>query len=120
MEKKPKMTPKEKQMKVVEELINKMFEIAGHEVTYNDIKDRKDDWYTQWTMTQDQERDWINWGVDHIRKQLKIPLQRAKLEMNMCNANWGLRTVFTDDSSLNEDYIILSGNTINKVSLDKE
>ena len=29
---------------IVKTLINKMFEIAGHNVTYEDIKDRKDNW----------------------------------------------------------------------------
>ena len=37
----------EKWDQAVIDLINKMFEIAGHNVTYDDIKDRKDDWYTQ-------------------------------------------------------------------------
>ena len=39
---------------IVRTIINKMFEIAGHNVTYDDIKDRKDNWYQQWTMTEEQ------------------------------------------------------------------
>jgi hypothetical protein len=27
------------------DVINEMFRIAGHEVTYDDIKDRKDNWF---------------------------------------------------------------------------
>lgn len=30
---------------IVETLINKMFEIAGHQVVFEDIKDRKDNCY---------------------------------------------------------------------------
>ena len=47
---------------VVETMINKMFEIAGHSVTFENIKDRKDDWYVQWTMTEEQTKEWRDWG----------------------------------------------------------
>ena len=43
-----------KEEKVLTDLINKMFEIAGHDVKFEDIKDRKDAWYTDWTMTVEQ------------------------------------------------------------------
>ncbi len=39
-----------------------MFEIAGHQVTYDDVKDRKDDWFQQWTMTVEQNEEWQEWG----------------------------------------------------------
>ena len=34
----------ERKKKFLVDLINKMFEIAGHEVTYEDIEGRKDAW----------------------------------------------------------------------------
>ncbi len=45
-----RLSREEKWDKAVVDLINKMFEIAGHKVTYDDIKGRQDDWYAQWTM----------------------------------------------------------------------
>ena len=45
-----RLSREEKWDKAVVDLINKMFEIAGHNVTYEDIKDRKDNWFWDWEM----------------------------------------------------------------------
>lgn len=77
---------------MVETLINKMFEIAGHNVTYNDIKDRKDEWYTEWTMTEEQNQEWINWGTDYIHKVYKhFNKPFARREMAMFDLTYGLK-----------------------------
>ena len=36
---------------IIRTIINKMFEIAGHDVTFEQVADRKDAWYQEWTMT---------------------------------------------------------------------
>ena len=66
-----RLTLAEKQNLFIENAINKMFEIAGHDVTYNDIKDRKDNWYAQWTMTMEQSEEWKKWGITEIKKLFK-------------------------------------------------
>jgi hypothetical protein len=43
MEAKKRLTREQKRDKAVIDLINQMFIIAGHDVTYDDIKGRKDD-----------------------------------------------------------------------------
>ena len=58
METKKRLSREEKRNKAVVDLINQMFIIAGHDVTYDDIKGRKDDWYTEWTMTTAQCEEW--------------------------------------------------------------
>ena len=58
-----RLSTKQKQEQFGIDVINKMFEIAGHKVTYDDIKDRKDDWYSQWTMTTEQNDEWKKWGI---------------------------------------------------------
>ena len=58
---------------IVETMINKMFEIAGHNVTFEDIKGRTDNWYQQWTMTEEQNQEWREWGIKYLKKQ-KPPL----------------------------------------------
>lgn len=59
---KKRLNRKEKEEKAIVDLINKMFEIAGHNVTYDDIKDRQDDWFTDWTMTLEQNEEWKKMG----------------------------------------------------------
>lgn len=91
MEKKKRMSRSEKQEQFIVDVINKMFEIAGHKVTYNDIKGRKDDWYTQWTMTTAQNDEWNEWGVSEIRKRFRYNKEWAKKEMGMITLMWGLK-----------------------------
>ena len=76
---------------IIETLINKMFEISGNNITFNDIKDRKDDWYQQWTMTEDQCVEWMKWGIEYLRKCLKINKKLAEREMAWINLGYGLK-----------------------------
>jgi len=86
-----RLTLQQKREMFVEDVINKMFEIAGHSVTYIDIKDRKDDWYTQWNMTVEQNDEWKKWGELEIIKKLKYNKIIAEREMAMISLMWGLK-----------------------------
>jgi hypothetical protein len=87
-----RLTKQEKWNKASEDLINKMFEIAGHNVTYDDIKGRTDDWYTDWTMTVAQAEQWKEWGMDYLQKNMKLNKKLADIEMRMFNVMYGLNT----------------------------
>ena len=80
-----------KQERVIEDLINKMFELSGHDVKYTDINEREDAWYTDWTMTTDQYTDWIEWGTEYIRKNLRLRKETAKKQMAWFALNYGLK-----------------------------
>lgn len=84
-------TREQKRQQAVIDIINQMFVIAGHEVTFEDIKDRKDDWFTQWTMTTAQSEEWRAWGVAYLRKNLKMSKASAEKEMAWFNVQWGLK-----------------------------
>jgi hypothetical protein len=86
-----RLTQSEKKDLFLQNIINKIFEIAGYDVTYNDIKDRKDNWYTQWTMTMEQNEEWQKWGVTEIKKQFKYNTTIAEREMGMISLMWGLK-----------------------------
>jgi hypothetical protein len=89
--KQKRLSIQEKRTQAVIMILNKMFEIAGHNVTYDDIKDRKYDWYTEWTMTVQQSKEWQDWGVDYLRKNLKMNKVLAENEMRWVNLQWGLK-----------------------------
>ena len=91
METKKRLTREQKREKAVVDLINQMFIIAGHDVTYDDVVGRTDDWYTQWTMTVEQSEEWRKWGENYLRKNLKINKYLAEREMAMVNLMWGLK-----------------------------
>ena len=88
---KKRLSLEQKREKMVVDMINKMFEIAGHSVTYDDIKDRKDDWYTQWTMTVEQNDEWKDWGQKYLIKELKMNKKYAETQMGMISLMWGLK-----------------------------
>jgi len=89
--KKKRLSREEKVQLLVKDLINEMFRIAGHDVKYDDIVDRKDDWYTNWTMTHSQGEEWKQWGIVEIKKRLRISQYLAEREMGMINLMWGLK-----------------------------
>ena len=86
-----RLSRQEKIDKSIIDLINEMFRIAGHEVTYEDIKDRKDDWYVQWTMTVAQNDEWKAWGKKYLAKNLKLNTKYAERQMAMISLMWGLK-----------------------------
>jgi len=89
-----RLTREQKLQHAVADLINQMFTIAGHSVTYDEIKDRKDAWYQEWTMTFAQAGEWKAWGVAYLRKHLKMRKPQAEKEMMWVNLQWGLK--YTD------------------------
>lgn len=102
-----RLTRQEKEEQSVVDLINEMFRIAGHEVTYDDIKDRKDAWYSEWTMTVAQNEEWQKWGKKYLMKKHNMYAKRAEKEMQWISVMWGLK--FSDINELH---------TTNKQQLD--
>jgi hypothetical protein len=86
-----RLTRQEKLDQSIIDLINEMFRIAGHEVTYEDIKDRKDNWFHDWTMTEDQYNEWKLWGKKYLQKKLNLYAKQAEKEMNWVGLMWGLK-----------------------------
>jgi hypothetical protein len=86
-----RLSYEEKKEKLFVDIINKMFEIAGHKVTFEDIKVRKDAWYNDWTMTEQQYDEWVNWGKKYIAKSLRLPATMAEKNMRFFALNYGLK-----------------------------
>lgn len=76
---------------IIKELINVMFTIAGHDVTFEDIKGRKDQWYYEWTMTPEQEEKWMEYMVKYFRKHRSMAIRYAQTSASMFNLMYGLR-----------------------------
>jgi hypothetical protein len=86
-----RLTREQKGEQALIDIINQMFIIAGHEVTYDDIKDRKDDWFNEWTMTEAQNEEWKDWGIAYFRKVFKANKILAVKNMLWFNLQWGLK-----------------------------
>ena len=95
-----RLSYEQKKEKFVVDAINKMFKIAGHKVTYDDIKDRKDAWYQEYTMTEKQNDKWQEWGIKELQKKLNLTETYAKRQMAMVSLMWGLK--FSDSNIYKE------------------
>ena len=80
-----------KQQEISKNLIDKMFELAGHPLRYEDVVDRQDNWFQQYTMTQDQNDEWRKWGVEYLRKKKRWTKKMAEREMVMIDLYCGLK-----------------------------
>lgn len=75
---------------VYKELINKMLEIAGHDVRFDDVL-KTDNWYQVYTMTKEQEDEVVKFGVDLFRKKLRYRKAMAEQQMQWFMLMWGLK-----------------------------
>ena len=81
-----------KQQKIdlfVVDAINKMFEIAGHSVTYDDILG-VENWFQKYTMTVEQGEEFKKWGKKYLMKEIRMYAKAAEREMMWFNLQWGL------------------------------
>lgn len=96
METKKRLSREEKKQKAVKDLINKMFEIAGYEVTYDDILG-VENWFQKYTMTVEQGEEFKKWGKKYLMKELRLYAKQAENEMLWFNLQWGLTYSNWDD-----------------------
>jgi len=84
-----RITLEQKREKAVVDLINKMFEISGHDITYNDIIG-VENWFQKYTMTVEQGEEFKKWGKKYLMKELRESAKSAEREMMWFNLQWGL------------------------------
>ena len=85
------MNQQDKTIQIAKELINKMFEISGHDMTYEDVIGRQDNWFHQYTMTGDQNNEWQKWGIEYLQKKKRWTKKMAEREMAMVDLYCGLK-----------------------------
>jgi hypothetical protein len=81
----------DKNQLILKELIDKMFEIAGHPLKFEDVEGRKDNWFQQHTMTEAQNEEWREWGIKLIMKKRRYNRYLADREMRMLDLYCGLK-----------------------------
>ena len=86
-----RLTREQKQEKAVMDLINEMFRIAGHDVTFEDVKGREDNWFQEWTMTMAQNEEWQAWGKKYLQTNLRERAKSAERQMQWFSLQYGLK-----------------------------
>jgi peptidoglycan/xylan/chitin deacetylase (PgdA/CDA1 family) len=95
------MSRQQKEAMVAENLINAMMQIAGYELTVHDLAAEGGEWYSKYTMTREQEKQWMEWGEKYLRQTLKHTAKQAHKNMQMFNVSYGLRIKY--DTSEQEE-----------------
>ena len=80
-----------KKTNILKEVIDKMFEISGHPLKYENVTGRTDNWFQQYTMTEAQNKEWQEWGTNFIAKKGRYNKKLASLEMGMIGLYIGLK-----------------------------
>jgi hypothetical protein len=86
-----RLTREEKKEQAIIDLINEMLQIAGHNVTFEDVQNQEN-WFNQYEMTEEQRDEWKKWGKKHLMKKLGLQAARAEKEMAWAGLQWGLKT----------------------------
>lgn len=81
-----------KKQQIIQELLSKMFEFAGHNAPNQNLRDTKSEWFGNYQMSKESRLEWLNWGTGFLHKELQLPKDRAKLEMEMLALTFGLKT----------------------------
>ena len=84
-----RLTKEQRRDKSVVDLINQMFIIAGHDVTYHDVVG-VENWFQKYTMTVEQGDEFKKWGKKYLMKELRESAKSAEREMQWFRLQWGL------------------------------
>lgn len=92
MKKKRKYKKMLNEFELVLAIFNKQLE--PFKVTFEDIKDIED-WYQQFEVSEKENQEWIEWGINFIVENAINPLlrskKRARSEMKTLNFSHGLK-----------------------------
>jgi len=91
----------DKERLMLKELIDKMFEIAGYDLKFEDVEGRTDNWFQQHTMTEAQNKEWRDWGTKFLSKKRRFGIKLADREMRMLDLYCGLK--ISDSKFLNDE-----------------
>jgi hypothetical protein len=80
-----------KERLILKELIDKMFELAGYDLKFEDVEGRNDNWFQQYTMTQIQNEEWREWGTKLLTKKRRYGKKLADRQMRMLDLYCGLK-----------------------------
>lgn len=83
------MNRQEKQREVFTKLVNRQLLPFGK--TYEEVANDPR-WYLRYTVTPEQEKEFMAWGVQLLKEELKLNKRTAENEMSWFIMQWGLTT----------------------------
>jgi len=81
----------DKERLILKELIDKMFEISGYSLKFEDVEGRTDNWFQRYTMTEAQNEEWREWGIKLLMKKKRYKKNYADRSIRMLDLYCGLK-----------------------------
>jgi len=80
--------------KHLKKIIDKQFKIADINVKYEDVFQRNQaDCFNKYTYSEEDNRKWKKWTIDYMRDKMKLTKDKAFIETEWLNLNYGLRVI---------------------------
>lgn len=83
-----KKTAKEINTVVFEEVLDKLLSYCGKDLAYTE---ENKDWRKDMEISEEDQKEWMNWGAYHISKYRSIKLKKAREEMDFIWWNWSIK-----------------------------
>lgn len=80
-------TPRQR---VTSKVLDKMIELAGHSLYYNDYLKLQDNQKERYRITQQALDLWSKWAVQVVQNELRCTTYEAELEVSWIQHNFGL------------------------------
>ena len=83
----------EKKYQLIQELLEKMFEYAGHYPPNQNLRETKRDWYNNYHISKEAKKLWMNWATNRLQSEMGLTHSRAELEIQMLDVSFGLKVI---------------------------
>lgn len=77
--------------KTTGKLLDKMLELAGHSIYYDEYVKLSDKYKSDYTISQADLNVWSNWAVRFLQKELNYNLKQAEEEVSWIQHYHGLK-----------------------------
>lgn len=83
------MASDKKIQEVIKHLVDKQFEFAGHQITFDDVLGVQD-WFSTYKMTCEQSDAFRKYAYQYVKKALRLTKDRAESEVGWFGLQYGL------------------------------
>lgn len=84
-------TTSEKRSKIFDECMAEMFKRVGEKYPNKELTDQAE-WYLKRTWTEEEEKDFKVWMINHLKRTLRFNKKSAEWETGMFMLNYGWKT----------------------------
>lgn len=90
----------------LKKIIDKQFKIANIKVKFEDIcKDQQLEIFNKFSYTEEDNKKWKEWAINYMRDKMKLTKDKAYIQTEWLDLNYGLRVAGTKKSKVDRKNI---------------